>query len=328
MDFIKELGYLAIASRMKRLTDRLMKGGQEAYRSLGIDFEPRWFSVFYLIFSQDIPLSISDIAASLKISHPAVIQTSQMLLKKGLIESFQDRKDRRIRRLIITQKGKDLANFLLPVWNDFVAATAEMFENADVDMLAVIERIEGQLDEEDTGKRIIKKIKERQYHSVEILDFAPEYQKYFKELNYEWLEKYFTVEDQDRKMLLDPQREILDRGGFILFARLEDEIIGTTAVLKADDETYEIAKMAVAGRAQGKQVGLKLTDEAIARAREKGGKKILLKTDNRLRSAVNLYRKSGFRIAQAQTTATGKYNRERFGIVMSLDLTRASNWEK
>lgn len=328
MDFIKDLGYLAVASRMKRLTDRFMRGGLEAYKSLGIDFEPRWFSVFYLIFSHETPLSISEIAASLKISHPAVIQTSQMLVRKGLIESFQDIKDRRIRRLDITEKGKELANFLLPIWNDFMAATAELFEKADVDMLSAIERIEAQLDEEEVGERIIKRIKERQYKTIEILDFVPEYRSYFEKLNYEWLKKFFTIEDLDKKILLYPEREIIRKGGFILFARLGREIVGTTAVLKADDETYEIAKMAVTGNAQGKQVGLRLTDEAIERAREKGAKKIILKTDNRLRSAINLYRKRGFKITQTETAATGTYDRERFGIMMRLDLVHSSNMIK
>ncbi len=321
MDFIKDLGYLAIASRMKRLTDRFMKGGIEAYRYLGIDFEPRLFSVFNLIFSQNMALSISEIAASLKISHPAVIQTSQMLVKKGLVRSFQDREDRRIRRLVITGKGKELGNLLLPVWNDFVSATVELFEKADVDMLGAIERIEAQLDEEEVGSRIIKKIKERQYKTIEVLDFAPEYRDDFEKLNLEWLEKFFAVEELDKKMLLHPEEEIIQKGGFILFARLQGEIVGTTAVLKVNDETYEIAKMAVTEKAQGRQVGLRLTDEAISRVREKGAKRIFLKTDNKLRSAVNLYRKRGFKITRAETAATGRYERERFGIMMKLDLT-------
>lgn len=320
MDFIKALGYLAVASRMKRLTDRFMRGGSQAYKSLGIDFEPRWFTVFYLIYTQDSPLSISEIASSLKISHPAVIQTTQMLIKKGLIKSFQDSQDRRIRRLAITGKGKELVNFLIPIWNDFETATSELFEKADVDMLDIIKRIEARLDEEDVGSRIINRIKQRQYNSVEILDYMPEYKEYFQKLNYEWLEKYFQVEDLDKKILLNPEEQIIKEGGFVLFARMEEKVVGTTAILKRDEKTYEIAKMAVTEKAQGMQVGRKLTKEAVARAKEKGAKKLILKTDNRLRAAVNLYRTFGFKVTQTESTASGKYERERFGIQMKLDL--------
>lgn len=321
MDFVKELGYLAIASRMKRLTEHFMRGASQAYKSLGIDFEPRWFTVFYLIYSQDEPLSISEIADSLKISHPAVIQTTQMLIKKGLIKSFQDSQDRRVRRLAMTGKGKELVNFLIPIWNDFEAATAEIFAKAGVDMLDSIQRIETSLDEGDVGSRIINHIKRRQYEAVEILDFSPEYKECFRKLNYEWLEKYFKVEELDKKILLSPEKEIIRKGGDVIFARLGGEIVGTTAILKRDDKSYEIAKMAVTGKAQGKQVGRKLSDEAIARAKQRGAKKLILKTDHRLRAAVNLYHSLGFKLTQSEATAVGKYERDRFGVQMKLDLT-------
>jgi ribosomal protein S18 acetylase RimI-like enzyme len=320
MDFIKELGYLAIASRMKRLTDRFMRGGSQVYKSLGIDFEPRWFTVFYLIYTQDSPLSISGIASALKMTHPAIIQTTQMLIKKGLVKSFRDSKDLRIRRLAITGKGKELANLLVPVWNDFETATSEIFREAGVDMLDIIERIESLLDEKDVTGRIINQIKQRQYSAVEIMDYTPEYKELFRKFNYEWLEKYFQVEALDKKMLLDPERQVIQKGGFVLFAKLGDEVVGTTAVLKRDHATYEIAKMAVTEKVQGRQVGRKLTEEAIARAKEKGADKIILKTDNRLRAAVNLYRSIGFKVAPLEPTATGEYHRERLGIRMKLDL--------
>lgn len=321
MDFVKELGYLAIASRMKRLTEHFMRGGSQAYKSLGIDFEPRWFTVFYLIYSQDEPLSISEIADSLKISHPAVIQTAQMLVKKGLIKSFQDSQDRRVRRLVMTGKGKELVNFLIPIWSDFETATVEVFEKAGVDMLGSIQRIETCLDEEDIGSRIINRIKQRQYEAVEILDYSPEYKEHFRKLNYEWLDKYFRVEELDKKILMNPEKEIIQKGGDVIFARLRGEIVGTAAILKRDDESYEIAKMAVSSEAQGVQVGRRLSEEAIARVKQRGAKELMLKTDHRLRAAVNLYRSLGFKLAKKEATADGKYERDRFGIQMKLDLT-------
>ena len=272
MDFIKELGYLAIASRMKRLTDRFMRGASNVYKFIGADFEPRLFTVFYLIFTQESPLSISEIANSLKISHPAVIQTTQMLIKKGLIESFQDSSDRRVRRLVLTAKGREQAELLIPIWNDFEAATAELFENAQVDMLSVAQNIEDRLDEEELAARIINRIKNRQYHAIEIMSFSPEYKDYFKALNFEWLEKYFNIEELDKKTLLNPENEIIQKGGFVFFASLRDKIVGTAALLKVDEEIYEIAKMAVTEKAQGRQVGLKLTDAVVAKAKKQGAK--------------------------------------------------------
>lgn len=320
MDFIKEIGYLGIASRMKRLTERFMRDANKVYKSLNIDFEPRIFTVFYLIFTQGKPLSILEISSSLNITHPAVIQAAQMLTKKGLVDSYQDDTDHRIRRLTLTAKGKRLADFLIPIWNDFEMATSELFTDAQVDMLSVLQNLEGQLDKEELADRIIKRIKERQYNEVEILGYAPKYREYFKTLNYEWLEKFFKVEELDKKILTDPEKEIIHKGGSIFFARIGDEIVGTTALLKVDKNTYELIKMAVTDKAQGKQAGRKLLDAAINKAKEMGAKKIILKTDNRLRNAFNLYRKLGFKIAKGEKTVSGRLDREKYGILMKLDL--------
>ncbi len=320
MDFIKELGYLAIATRMKRLTDRIMRGAIEVYQAFHIDFEPRWFALFYLLHSQESSLSISEIAQALKISHPAVIQISEMLAKKGLVESLQDNEDRRIRRLSLTDKGKALASALQPVWYDFEIATSRMFESAGIDMLDVVWKIEGELDRESISERIIKQVKERQYRAVEIVDFSPELKEYFRTLNTEWLEKYFSVEEKDQKILMNPESEIIRRGGFIFFARLDGELVGTGALVKVDDETFELAKMAVTERAQGKQAGKRLTDALIQKARTEGAKRILLKTDNKLWAAVNLYRAKGFKVTKGERIKTGLFDREKCGIIMKLEL--------
>jgi ribosomal protein S18 acetylase RimI-like enzyme/DNA-binding HxlR family transcriptional regulator len=320
MDFLQELGYLAIASRMKRLTDGLLRGGSEAYGSLSLDFEPRWFTLYYLLHIQDSPMSIQEIADALKVSHPAVIQTAQMLVRRGLIRSFQDSEDRRKRRLALTSRGKELAVSLAPVWGCFQAAAAELFGDAGIDMLDAIQRIEAELDKEQMGSRIIRKIKEMQAQAVEIVDFSPEDKDAFRKLNEEWLKKYFEVEEADKRLLLHPQKEVIEGGGAVLFARLGGKIVGTTALLKLNDETYEIAKMAVTPQAQGKQVGRRLTEEAISRARGKGAKKIVLHTDNRLRAAVALYRRLGFRAAPDEATTSGKFGRSKSGYTMKLDL--------
>jgi DNA-binding MarR family transcriptional regulator/predicted GNAT family acetyltransferase len=320
MDFLKELGHLAIASRMKGLTDRLLRGGTEAYRYLNVDFEPRWFTLFYLLSTESAPLSIQEIADALKVSHPAVIQTAQMLVKKGLIRSYQDEADRRKRLLAITPKGRELAAALTPVWNCFLSAVSELFGSAGVDMMEGIRKVEEGLDKEEMGSRIIRKIKEMQAKAVEIVEYSPEHKEAFRTLNEEWLKKFFKVEEDDIRLLRHPEEEIIAPGGAVLFARLGGQIVGTTALLRRDNETYEIAKMAVTPSVQRKQAGRRLAEAAIARARQKGAKKIILMTDNRLRAAVGLYRKLGFKLAPNETTASGKYARAKFGFAMKLDL--------
>ena len=63
----------------------------------------------------------------------------------------------------------------------------------------------------------------------EIVSFSSKYREYFKKLNYEWIEKYFKVEDHDKYVLANPEEAILSKGGSIFFARWNEEsYISTT----------------------------------------------------------------------------------------------------
>ena len=83
-DVFSKLGPLIIASRLKRMSDYIMRAGAEFYRSNGIEFEPKWFPLYYLL-SQEKELGIMDIAQKLNISHPAVIQLGKELEKNGWV---------------------------------------------------------------------------------------------------------------------------------------------------------------------------------------------------------------------------------------------------
>ena len=67
----------------------------------------------------------------------------------------------------------------------------------------------------------------------------------------EWLKKYFKVEPKDEIVLSDPQGQIIDQGGMIFYAKYNDAIIGTVSLLKIDNATFELSKMAVTHGVQG-----------------------------------------------------------------------------
>ena len=53
--------------------------------------------------------------------------------------------------------------------------------------------------------------------------FTPEDANAFKALNIEWLETYFVVEPIDELVLSNPQTEIIDKGGFVFMACIEEK---------------------------------------------------------------------------------------------------------
>ena len=133
--------------------------------------------------------------------------------------------------------------------------------------------------------------------SLVILDYMPAYRRDWEALNLAWLEKYFTVEEVDRKILADPEREVLDGGGYVLLAALDGTIVGTCGLRRLDGDTFELVKMAVAEGNQGRGIGTALASAAIARARAAGARRIVLETNSRLAPALHVYRKLGFRPA-------------------------------
>jgi ribosomal protein S18 acetylase RimI-like enzyme len=129
---------------------------------------------------------------------------------------------------------------------------------------------------------------------IEVIDFSPGLKEPIKTLNYEWLEKYFKVEKSDIVSLSNPQEYIIDKGGFIFYAKLNGEIVGTASLLKKSDTTFELGKMAVTGRAQGKGIGTILLEHCITVARQLQMQKLILYSNKSLGSAIHLYRKYGF----------------------------------
>ena len=148
-----------------------------------------------------------------------------------------------------------------------------------------------------------------------IVGFDEQLSPRFKELNVHWLKKYFVVEPIDEEMLSQPRKYIIDRGGHIFFAKVNDEIAGTFALMKSADSEYELSKMAVDEKFQGKKVGNQLLEFCIRRAKELEAKKLILYSNTILGPAIHLYEKYGFK-----EVPMGNSEYKRSNIKMELNL--------
>ena len=131
-------------------------------------------------------------------------------------------------------------------------------------------------------------------NTVEIIPFSIDLKEHIKTLNLEWLKKYFKVEPKDEIVLSNPQDEIIDKGGMIFYAKYNNQIIGTVSLIKIDDFTFELSKMAVTDTIQGLGIGKKIVEHCLAVAKEKGIQKLILYSNRSLLPAIHLYEKYGF----------------------------------
>jgi ribosomal protein S18 acetylase RimI-like enzyme len=129
---------------------------------------------------------------------------------------------------------------------------------------------------------------------VHIIEFRDELACHFKNLNIAWLEKYFYVEPIDEEMLSNPKKYIIDKGGYIFFAEVNNEIAGTFALIKVQEGVYELAKMAVDEKFQGHKIGNKMMEFAIQKVKGLSATKLILFSNTMLGPAIHLYRKFGF----------------------------------
>jgi putative acetyltransferase len=129
---------------------------------------------------------------------------------------------------------------------------------------------------------------------ITIHDWDPRWRGHFERLNLDWLERYFSVEDIDRRVLGDPETHILAPGGHVFFAACGDEVIGTGALLRESDGVYELSKMAVDPDWQGRGIGRRLVQAAIDRFQALEGRQLFLESSSKLGPALHLYEALGF----------------------------------
>jgi GNAT superfamily N-acetyltransferase len=142
---------------------------------------------------------------------------------------------------------------------------------------------------------------------VDIISYSEQYITDFAELNFEWLEKYFYIEDYDKEVLTNPEKYILNEGGQILYALIDGKAVGTVALIKRDEGVFELSKMAVTEDFKGLRIGQKLMYACIDYAGQHGVKRLFLDSNRTLIPALKLYDKVGFK--EIPTPADTPYER-------------------
>jgi DNA-binding MarR family transcriptional regulator/predicted GNAT family acetyltransferase len=297
MGFIEELETLALGSRIKNLSELLMKDVSKIYKDQGFDFEPRWFTLFQLIL-QKTEIPVTEIARELNQTHPAVIQVIHSLEKKKLISTKKDKSDQRKRLVSLTKKGKKLAEELKPVWEAIRLTAIEILAESDPDLLDNIKKVEEALKKKSTYQRVKEKLIRSAIEEIEFIPYEEKYIKDFRQLNEDWLNSYLEISEHDRQILSDPTKEIIDKKGKIYLMVSHNKVIGTYALQKISKQDCELSKFTVLKEFRRLRLGERMMEHAIKQASNMKCKTILLFTHYKLKEASKLYRKMSFEVIQ------------------------------
>jgi N-acetylglutamate synthase-like GNAT family acetyltransferase len=128
-----------------------------------------------------------------------------------------------------------------------------------------------------------------------LIEYRAEHATSFRDLNYEWINEHFEVEESDSAMLEDPEKHIIAKDGYIVIATYKSSVVGTCALIRHDANRAELAKMAVDDSAKGKGIGYLLGQRCVDKARELNFREVFLESNTKLTPAINLYKKLGFK---------------------------------
>ena len=134
-----------------------------------------------------------------------------------------------------------------------------------------------------------------EFHYVVLSRLYPRASPHFDRINREWITQMFHLESIDESVIGHPQRNIIDKGGFIWFAEHPNfGIVGTCALMKKGEGVFELTKMGVVSEARGLKVGEGLLQHVLSLAPAIAFNTLFLLTNKKCESAIHLYEKNGF----------------------------------
>ncbi len=309
---LSDYGLLTLGSYLKKISDSLFREVDEIYQAMGLPLSAR--VVPYLMLIKDNgQLSVSVLAEKLGQTHSAVSQVSRKLSAEGLIFDAPDPKDERRRMLSLTPKGYEYLDRLDKCFTQIRKQLDRDFGGKGESFIHSCRQLESALQQQSLAFRVLNAMQAKTGFEVEIIDFESKYAAAFKQLNVEWLEKYFYVEAIDEEVLSNPEKYIIEPGGKIFIALSDGKPIGTAALIADGEDSYELSKMSVTQNIQGKGVGRLLVNKAISYFRESGRKRLFLESNSKLKPALKLYESVGF---EFKTKPDGESHYQRADVYM------------
>ncbi|WP_082868171.1 MarR family winged helix-turn-helix transcriptional regulator [Tenacibaculum ovolyticum] len=155
-DLINEMGYIALATRLKRISDKMSHSTRLMYKQIDMDIEPNWYLVLILV-KEKPNISVMEIAKSMGFTHQSVNTITSKMMKKGYLKISKDTKDKRKTVFNITSKSIDALPEIEKIWGIGKKVIYELLDE-DITILKHLNTLESNLNKTSFGQRIINKL--------------------------------------------------------------------------------------------------------------------------------------------------------------------------
>ena len=144
-DVVKDLGYLALGTRLKRLGERLQAQTQVVLKEADIGLPASHFPLLAALDRLGA-LNVGELTEALGMSQPGVTRLLDKLVAEGLVQSIQSVADRRVRTIDLTRLGRQLVSRAKrSVWLVIEAAVADACSGPARTLLPVLAALEDAL---------------------------------------------------------------------------------------------------------------------------------------------------------------------------------------
>ncbi|PKG39514.1 bifunctional helix-turn-helix transcriptional regulator/GNAT family N-acetyltransferase [Psychromonas sp. Urea-02u-13] len=294
MDYMKTLASLSLGSRLKRLSDQLFTEVAVVYEQMGLTLNPNYFLLLNLINKMG-PMGITQAAEYLAVSHPAISKLANKMIQEGYLTKHPHPTDKRASQLILTQQSTQITEQATPIWQALKKHLDYLESLQKTPLLDAIEQFENSLKQLNLSQIVLQDLK-KPVQNISIVNWHSDYKNDFKRLNMSWLNSEFNGEltVNDQQAIEQPESYYLAQGGYLFFAKQDEQVIGCIALKPISDDCYELSKMAVCPDIQGHGIGRSLLLSALNKARDLNIQKISLETNSKLLRAMALYQHFGF----------------------------------
>ncbi|MEO1784190.1 MarR family winged helix-turn-helix transcriptional regulator [Thermodesulfobium sp. 4217-1] len=213
---------LILGTRLKQLSDRYLGDVSKIYKKCGIEFEPSWFGIFFLL-DRHKSLTLSEIAENMDITLSGISQIILILSKKNLIVANTIKNDKRKKVISLTAKGEDLLRRVKPIWKSISLKMNEILLEGghSKNLLDALSEVERSFEKLSLSERVLLHIHSSKFTTQK---FSPKYYSNLKKLIFHWIYDFYIPHFvSDLKNTLEKNAE------HILFA-LKDREVAAAAI--------------------------------------------------------------------------------------------------
>ena len=155
-DFLKELEFLGLTARLKRLSDNLSYSIKELYKVEAVDIEPSWHLVFLILLKEE-EVTMTEIADALRFSQPAMTKMITRMKNKGYVDLVNSEKDNRKKIIKLTKRARDEMPRFERIWDAGQKSIREILES-NMDFFSSLEEFENQIKIKSFKVRALEKL--------------------------------------------------------------------------------------------------------------------------------------------------------------------------